>query len=116
MPEHGRHGKPSMLEEFAFRTCPYSNASVDRATGQGRRIRLASKIPFYLLQFYLFVIRETMVQKQGNLMGEEKIHSLYLQRKDTSSHGPSAYRTVPYMKTEMCFRFLDGNGNVFPFP
>jgi hypothetical protein len=29
-------------------------------------------------------------------MGEEKIHSLYLQRKDTSSHGPSAYPTVPY--------------------
>ncbi len=29
-------------------------------------------------------------------MGEAKIHSLYLQRKDTSSHGPSAYRTVPY--------------------
>jgi len=28
-------------------------------------------------------------------MGEEKIHSLYLQPKDTSSHGPSAYRTVP---------------------
>ena len=25
-------------------------------------------------------------------MGEEKIHSLYLQRKDTSSHGPSVYR------------------------
>jgi hypothetical protein len=24
-------------------------------------------------------------------MGEEKIHSLYLQRKDTSSHGPSIY-------------------------
>ncbi len=51
-------------------------------------------------------------------MGEEKIHSLYLQRKDTSSHGPSAYRTVPYMETETffvslmatetCFRFLDG--------
>ena len=38
-----------LLEEFAFRTRPYSNASVDRATGQGRRIRLASKIPFYLL-------------------------------------------------------------------
>ena len=48
-------------------------------------------------------------------MGEEKIHSLYLQRKDTSSHGPSAYRTVPYMETETCFRFLDGNGNVFGF-
>jgi hypothetical protein len=29
-------------------------------------------------------------------MGEEQIHSLYLQRKDTSSRGPSAYRTVPY--------------------
>ncbi len=28
-------------------------------------------------------------------MGEEDIHSLYLQRKDTSSHGPSAYRTGP---------------------
>jgi hypothetical protein len=27
-------------------------------------------------------------------MGEEKIHSLYLQRKDTSCHGPSVYRTV----------------------
>jgi hypothetical protein len=38
-----------MLEEFAFRTRPYSNASVNRATGQGCRIRLASKIPFYLL-------------------------------------------------------------------
>ena len=24
------------------------------------------------------------------------IHSLYLQRKDTSSHGPSIYRMVPY--------------------
>ncbi len=73
-------------------------------------------------------------------MGEEKIHSLYLQRKDASSHSPSAYRTVPYMETETCFRFLmatgkcvsekrvfgkrvsvststtDGNGNEFPFP
>ena len=58
-------------------------------------------------------------------MGEEKIHSLYLQRKDTSSHGPSAYRTVPYMETEKCFPeniFLfststtDGNGNKFRFP
>ncbi len=49
-------------------------------------------------------------------MGEEKIHFLYLQRKDTSSHGPSAYRTVPYMEPETCFCFLDGNGNVFPFP
>jgi hypothetical protein len=39
-------------------------------------------------------------------MGEEKIYSLYLQRKDTSSHGPSAYRMVPFMETEMCFRFL----------
>ena len=39
-------------------------------------------------------------------MGEEKIHSLYLQGKDTSSHSPSAYRTVPYMETEMCFLFL----------
>ncbi len=29
-------------------------------------------------------------------MGEENIHSLYLQQKDTSSHGPSAYCTVPY--------------------
>jgi hypothetical protein len=29
-------------------------------------------------------------------MGEEQIHSLYLQRKDTSSHGPSALHTVPY--------------------
>ena len=29
-------------------------------------------------------------------MGGEKIHSLYLQPKDTSNHGPSAYRTVPY--------------------
>ncbi len=42
-------GYSRLLEEFAFRTCPYSNASVDRATGQGRQIRLASKIPFYLL-------------------------------------------------------------------
>jgi hypothetical protein len=49
-------------------------------------------------------------------MGEEKIHSLYLQRKNTSSYGPSAYRTVPDMETETCFRFLDGNGNVFLFP
>ena len=32
-----------------FCTCPYSSASVDRATGQRCRIRLASKIPFYLL-------------------------------------------------------------------
>ncbi len=39
-------------------------------------------------------------------MGEEKIHSLYLQQKDTSSHGPFAYRTVSYMETETCFRFL----------
>jgi hypothetical protein len=39
-------------------------------------------------------------------MGEEKIHSLYLQGKDTSSHDPSAYRTVPYMETETCFCFL----------
>ena len=39
----------TVLEEFAFHTHPYSNASVDRATGQGRRISLASKIPFYLL-------------------------------------------------------------------
>ena len=39
-------------------------------------------------------------------MGEEKIHSLYLQQKDTSSHGPFTYRTVPYMETETCFRFL----------
>ena len=31
------------------------------STGRGRQIHLASKIPFYLLQFYLFVIRETMV-------------------------------------------------------
>ena len=46
-------------------------------------------------------------------MGEEKIHSLYLQQKDTSSHGLSAYLTVPYMETETCFCFLDGNGNVF---
>ncbi len=29
-------------------------------------------------------------------MGEEKIHSLYLQRKDSPSHDPSAYSTVPY--------------------
>jgi hypothetical protein len=34
----------NVLEEFAFRTRPYSKASVDRATRQGRRIRLASKI------------------------------------------------------------------------
>ena len=47
-------------------------------------------------------------------MGEEKIHSLYLQQKDTSSHGPSAYRTVPYMEIETCFPFPDGNGNMFP--
>jgi hypothetical protein len=33
-------------------------------------------------------------------MGEEKIHSLYLQRKDTSSHGPSAYRMVPKESTD----------------
>ena len=46
-------------------------------------------------------------------MGEEKIHSLYLQRKDTSSHGPSAYRTVPYMETEKCFRFLRKQKSVF---
>jgi hypothetical protein len=39
-------------------------------------------------------------------MGEEKIHLLYLQPKDTSSHGLSAYRTVPYMETETCFCFL----------
>jgi hypothetical protein len=43
-------------------------------------------------------------------MGEEKIHSLYLQRKDTSSRSPSVYRTVPYMET------TDGNGNMFSFP
>ena len=49
-------------------------------------------------------------------MGVEKIHSLYLQRKDTSSHSPSAYRTVPYMETETHFRFLDGHKIVFPFP
>ncbi len=47
--ENGKFGWPVLLEEFAFRTRPYSNASVDRATWQGRRIRLASKIPFYLL-------------------------------------------------------------------
>ena len=29
-------------------------------------------------------------------MGEEKIHALYLQPNDTSNHGPSTYRTVPY--------------------
>ncbi len=29
-------------------------------------------------------------------MGEEKIHSLYLQQKDTSSRGPHVYSTVPY--------------------
>jgi hypothetical protein len=39
-------------------------------------------------------------------MGEEKIHSLYLQQKDTSSHGPSVYRTVPYMEIETNFHFL----------
>ncbi len=49
-------------------------------------------------------------------MGEEKIHSLYLQPKDTSSHGPSAYRTVPYMETEMCFRFLMAKETCFLFP
>jgi hypothetical protein len=36
-------------------------------------------------------------------MGEEKIHSLYLQRKDTSSHGPSAYRTVPYPQVKFLY-------------
>jgi len=33
-------------------------------------------------------------------MGGEKIHSLYLQQKDTSSHGPYIYRTVLYHKTD----------------
>ena len=42
-------GMTELLEEFVLRTRLYSNASVDRATGQGRRIHLASKIPFYLL-------------------------------------------------------------------
>ncbi len=55
------HAK-QVLEEFAFHTRPYSNASVGRATGQGRRISLASqKSLTNLLQFYLFVICETMV-------------------------------------------------------
>jgi hypothetical protein len=35
-------------------------------------------------------------------MVEEKIHSLYLQREDTSSHGPYVYRTVPYMEIMAC--------------
>jgi len=35
-------------------------------------------------------------------MGEEKIHSLYLQQKNTSSHGPYVYRMVPYMEIMAC--------------
>jgi hypothetical protein len=37
-----------------------------------------------------------MVLKLGNFTGDEKIRSLYLQQKDSSSHGQYVYRTVPY--------------------
>ena len=43
-------------------------------------------------------------------MGEEKIHSLYLQRKDTSSHGPSIYR-----KDQLGHRGLHINPNIWHF-
>jgi hypothetical protein len=33
-------------------------------------------------------------------MGEEKFYSLYLQLKDTSSHGPSTYRMVTKESTD----------------
>ncbi len=46
-----------MLEEFAFHTCPYSNASVGRASEQGRRISLASKNPFKLALVLVLSIR-----------------------------------------------------------
>jgi len=46
-------------------------------------------------------------------MGEEKIRSLYLQRKDTSSHGPYVYRTVTYsMEIMAC---INPNTNITGF-
>jgi len=72
------------------------------STGRGRRIRLASIIPFYLLSSIYSSFAKLWCKKRGNFMGEEKIRSLYLQRKDTSSHGPYVYRTVPYMEIMAC--------------
>jgi len=72
------------------------------STGRGRRIHLASKIPIVHALVLSICHSRNYGVKQGNFMGEEKIHSLYLQREDTSSHGLYVYRTVPCMEIMAC--------------
>ncbi len=103
------------------------------STRRGRRIHIASKIPFYLLSYLSIRHLQNYGVKTRELHGRGKDPLPLSSTKRYSSHGPSVYRTVPYMETETCFCFhfndwwkqthvfisistTDGNDNMFPFP
>ena len=49
------------------------------------------------------------METKQNLMGEEISDSLYLQRKDTSSHSPTVYCMVPYAHA---YEYASRRGNI----
>jgi hypothetical protein len=105
---------PSMLEEFAFHTRPYSNASVDRATGQGRRISLASKNPFLLA--LVLSIRHSrnygVKTRKSHGRGKDPLPESSTKRYFKPRSVRLPYGTI--YGNRNVFPFPDGNGNVFP--
>jgi hypothetical protein len=111
----------NVLEVFTFHTRPYSNASVDRATGQGPRISLASKNPFLLA--LVLSIRHS--QNYGVKTRKSRGRGKYpLPVSSTKRYFKSRSIRLPYgtiYGNRNMFPFPDGNknvfpGNVFPFP